>query len=166
MSDLHRLLEDVSYLLGALAGVSVLDRHVRDSQAIFHIDIRNEVAAYQLQRLCTAANVELIPAFRSKEHQGLQVDDIRRFSIRANFRSFDFIDFDFLSPDAANTRLRRWRASEGVLAEAVGREVALLKKRELSRALHDCVRQRLCRSARGRRSSVIGPRVLSITGNQ
>ena len=129
MSDLHRLLEDVSYLLDALAGVSVLDRHVRDGQAIFHIDIRNEGAAYQLQRLCMAANVELIPVFHSKERQGLQVDNIRRFSIRANFRPFDFIDFGYmqllgvhlvwhlhgtgvLSSDAANTRLRRWRASE------------------------------------------------------
>ncbi|PZQ13206.1 MAG: hypothetical protein DI564_11910 [Rhodanobacter denitrificans] len=129
MSDLHRLLEDVSHLLDALAGVSVLDRHVRESQAIFHIDIRNDVATYQLQRLCTAANVELTPAPHSKEHQELQTDNIRRFSIRANCRPFDFIDFGYLqllgvhlvwhlhgvgvlSPDAANTRLRRWRASE------------------------------------------------------
>ncbi|WP_325372057.1 hypothetical protein [Dokdonella sp.] len=116
-------------MLEALAGVSVMDRHVQHSQAMFHIDIRNEAVARRLQYLCTAANVELTPPMRSIDRRGLQAEVIRRFSILACYRPFDSVEFGYLqllgihlvwhlhgvgvlSPDAADKLLRHWRAAE------------------------------------------------------
>jgi len=137
MADLQCLLDEVSHLLEALAGVSVMDRHVQDSHAIFHIDIRNEVVAQRLQYLCTAANVELTQPMRSTDRPRLQAEVIRRVSILACYRPFDSIEFGYLQllgihlvwhlhgigvlpTDTANKLLRHWRAAEVGVRESGG----------------------------------------------
>lgn len=137
MADLQCLLDEVSRLLEALAGVSVMDRHVQHSRAILHLDIRSEVVAQRLQHLCTAANVELTSSMRSTDRRGLQAEVSRWFSILACYHPLDSIRFGYLqllgihlvwhlhgvgvlSLDAANTLLRRWCAAEVGFRESDG----------------------------------------------
>ncbi|MET0755176.1 MAG: hypothetical protein ABWY31_03545 [Pseudoxanthomonas sp.] len=127
MSSAESTLNEVSLLLAAVPGVSVLERRIDGRSANIRVATVGIVSAHVVQRLCETAKVEIEPPVRL-DGPRWSVDVPRPLSLSANAGGSDPIEFGALQglgialvrhlqrtgamPAAAAERfLQRWGAS-------------------------------------------------------
>ena len=127
MSAAANTLNDVSLLVAALPGVTVLERHIDGHNAVLKITALGVIPAHRVQRICKAANVELEPPLQLKDLR-VGLDTPRHLSLTASIEEFDAVHFGNLqmlgihlvqhlqsagamAAEAANGLLKRWGGS-------------------------------------------------------
>jgi hypothetical protein len=126
MSSAATTLNEVSLLVAALPGVSVLERYIDGSSAVFKIATLGVTSAHLIERMCLAANVQLDSCLPIKDSR-ISVDTPRHMLLTASTEQFDLIHFGYLQllgvhlvwhlhhigampTDSVNRFLQRWNA--------------------------------------------------------
>lgn len=92
MSSAAETLNEVSLLVAALPGVTVLERHIDGHNAVLKITTLGVIPAHLVQRICQAANVGLEPPLQLKDSR-VSVDTPRQLSLTASIEAFDAVHF-------------------------------------------------------------------------